>query len=117
MGTTAYGGKESKGRAANGDGPIGAASCRREQHTMATYQPPPPPHKHSIWWRHNCQQSMEPPHFVVSVIPNLNHVAISRYRIYEDPRWWIIQAPPPPPLVDWGDYVQPGRRSGASIVG
>ena len=39
MGTTAYGGKGSKGRAANGDRPVGAASCRRDHHTM----PPPPP--------------------------------------------------------------------------
>ena len=38
MGTTAYGGKGSKGRAANGDRPVGAASCRREQHTMASCQ-------------------------------------------------------------------------------
>ena len=37
MGTTAYGGKGSKGRArVSGDRPIGAASCRQEQHTMAT---------------------------------------------------------------------------------
>ena len=43
MGTTAYGGKGSKGRAANGDRPVGAASCRREHHTMASCQPPPPP--------------------------------------------------------------------------
>ena len=42
MGTTAYGGKGSKGRAANGDRPVGAASCTREQHTMASCQPPPP---------------------------------------------------------------------------
>ena len=42
MGTTAYGGKGSKGRAANGDRPIGAASCRREQYTKATCQRPPP---------------------------------------------------------------------------
>ena len=40
MGTTAYGGKGSKGRAANGDRPVGAASCRREQHTMASCQNP-----------------------------------------------------------------------------
>ena len=47
MGTTAYGGKGSKGRAANGDRPIGAASCRRDHHTMASCQNPPfvqPPH-------------------------------------------------------------------------
>ena len=43
MGTTAYGGKGSKGRAANGDRPVGAASCRRDHHTMATCQNPPPP--------------------------------------------------------------------------
>ena len=43
MGTTASGGKGSKGRAGNGDRPVGAASCRREQHTMASCQPPPPP--------------------------------------------------------------------------
>ena len=40
---TAYGGKGSKGRAVNGDRPIGAASCRREQYTKVTCQPPPPP--------------------------------------------------------------------------
>ena len=36
MGTTADGGKGSRGRAANGDRPVGAASCRREQHTMVS---------------------------------------------------------------------------------
>ena len=41
MGTTAYGGKGSKGRAANGDRPVGAASCRRDHHTMASCQTPP----------------------------------------------------------------------------
>ena len=41
MGTTAYGGKGSKGRAANGDRPVGAASCRRDHHTMASCQNPP----------------------------------------------------------------------------
>ena len=44
MGTTAYGGKGSKGRAANGDRPVGAASCRRDHHTMASCQTPPPPY-------------------------------------------------------------------------
>ena len=43
MGTTAYGGKGSKGRAANGNRPVGAASCRRDHHTMASCHPPPPP--------------------------------------------------------------------------
>ena len=42
MGTTAYGGIGSKGRAANGDRPVGAASCRRDHHTMASCQNPPP---------------------------------------------------------------------------
>ena len=41
MGTTTYGEKRSKGRAANGDRPVGAAGCRREQHAMASWQPPP----------------------------------------------------------------------------
>ena len=41
MGTTAYGGKGSKGRAANGDRPVGAASCKRDHHTMASCQNPP----------------------------------------------------------------------------
>ena len=40
MGTTAYGGKGSKGRAANGDRLVGAARCRRDHHTMASYQNP-----------------------------------------------------------------------------
>ena len=40
MGTTAYGGKGSKGRAANCDRPVGAASCRRDDHTMASCQNP-----------------------------------------------------------------------------
>ena len=43
MGTTADGGKGSEGRAANGDRPVGAASCRRDHYTMASCQPPPPP--------------------------------------------------------------------------
>ena len=47
MGTTAYGGKGSKGRAANGDRPVGAASCRRDHHTMASCQNPP-----CAPWRH-----------------------------------------------------------------
>ena len=38
MGTTADGGKGSKGRAANGDRPVGAANCRRDHHTMASCQ-------------------------------------------------------------------------------
>ena len=38
MGTTTYGGKGSKGRMANGDWPVGTASCRQEQYTMATCQ-------------------------------------------------------------------------------
>ena len=42
MGTTAYGGKGSKGRASNGDRPVGATSCRQEQYTMASCQTPPP---------------------------------------------------------------------------
>ena len=49
MGTTAYGGKGSKGRAANGDRPVGAASCRRDHHTMASCQNPPPPPLCPIW--------------------------------------------------------------------
>ena len=43
MGTTTYGGKGSKGRAANGDRLVGAASCRRDHHTMASCQNPPSP--------------------------------------------------------------------------
>ena len=42
MGTTACGGKGCKGGAANGDRPVGAASCRRDHHTMASCQTPPP---------------------------------------------------------------------------
>ena len=49
MGTTAYGGKGSKGRAANGDRPVGAASCRRDHHTMASCQNPPPPANATPW--------------------------------------------------------------------
>ena len=41
MGTTSYGGKGSKGRAANADRLVGAANCRKEQHTMASCQTPP----------------------------------------------------------------------------
>ena len=43
MGTTAYGGKGSKGRAANGDRPVGAAGCRRDHHTKGVMPKPPPP--------------------------------------------------------------------------
>ena len=44
MDTTTYGGKGPKGRAAYGDRPVGAASCRRDHHTMASCQNPPPNH-------------------------------------------------------------------------
>ena len=62
MGTTAYGGKGSKGRAANGDRPVGAASCRRDHHTMASHHanPPPPPASlvcrdvDALLWGHCC---------------------------------------------------------------
>ena len=58
MGTTADGGKGSKGRAANGDRPVGAASRRREQYTEATCQPPPPPPTycgvHYLWFAFVC---------------------------------------------------------------
>ena len=43
MGTTACGGKGSKGRAANGDRPVGAARCRREQQIQGDMPAPPPP--------------------------------------------------------------------------
>ena len=49
MGTTAYGGKGSKGRAANGDRPVGAASCRRDHHTMASCQNPPCLENNTPW--------------------------------------------------------------------
>ena len=60
MGTTAYGGKGSKGRAANGDRPVGAASCRRDHHTMASCQNPPPPVGPSVIQRRNtgCMPSL-----------------------------------------------------------
>ena len=51
MGTTAYGGKGSKGRAANGDRPVGAASCRRDHHTMASCQNPHLPRFNQAWHR------------------------------------------------------------------
>ena len=41
--TTAHGGRGSKGRAVNGDRPIGAARCRREQYTKGVMPTPPPP--------------------------------------------------------------------------
>ena len=41
-GTTAYGRKGSKGRAANGGRPVGAASCRQDHQTMASCQNPHP---------------------------------------------------------------------------
>ena len=59
MGTTAYGGKGSKGRAANGDRPVGAASCRRDHHTMASCQNPP--HMLVARVRSPLPQSMRPP--------------------------------------------------------
>ena len=43
MGTTAYGGRGSNGRAANGDRPMGAAGCRRERYTKGDMPTPPPP--------------------------------------------------------------------------
>ena len=61
MGTAAYGGKGSKGRAVNGDRPVGAASCRRDHHTMAScHPPPPPPHTHP---RHTAARTVQGPYF------------------------------------------------------
>ena len=40
MATTAFGRKGSKGRVVKRDRPVGAGSCRREQHTMASCQNP-----------------------------------------------------------------------------
>ena len=71
MGTTAYGGKGSKGRAANGDRPVGAASCRREHHTMASCQPPPPPPVTKIL--SNSAEKLTT-HFVDPPPPFLQHV-------------------------------------------
>ena len=55
MGTAAYGGKGSKGRAANGDRPVGAASCRRDHHTMASCQNPQPVAIHRCALGRGCQ--------------------------------------------------------------
>ena len=61
MGTTAYGGKGSKGRAANGDRPVGAASCRREHYTMASCQTPwgtvLPRYTHTPWGTETAKES------------------------------------------------------------
>ena len=63
----------SKGRAANGDRPVGAARCRREQHTMATYQKP-----------HPCLLSPKP-------------VPIGGSFFFSGSRWCPPCNPPPPP--------------------
>ena len=43
MGTTAYGGRGFQERArGSGERPIGAAGCRREQHTKGDTPTPPP---------------------------------------------------------------------------
>ena len=57
MGTTAYGGKGSKGWAANGDRPVGAASCRRDHHTMALCQTPP-----------HCTYASFPSHVMMAIV-------------------------------------------------
>ena len=57
MGTTAYGGKGSKGRAVSGDRPSGVASCRPE-HTRVSYQPAPPPPSRSWSQVHGAHQAI-----------------------------------------------------------
>ena len=71
MGTTAYGGKGSKGRAANGDRPVGAASCRRDHHTMASCQNPPPLQTRSS--HHGVMPKPPPP-----LIPRMTWIAPPR---------------------------------------
>ena len=41
--------REAKGRAANGDRPIGATGCRREQQIQGDMPPPPPPRRFGAW--------------------------------------------------------------------
>ena len=78
MGTTAYGGQGSKGRAANGDRHVGAASCKREQYTMASCQLPPPPQMYA------SPKFMPPPQIsnplgLMGILP-LNHAQENRTR-------------------------------------
>ena len=60
MGTTADGGKGSKGRAANGDRPMGAARSRREQHTKGDVPNPP--------FRKALQSPLRPQHMTPALV-------------------------------------------------
>ena len=75
MGTTAYGGKGSKGRAANGDRPVGAASCRRDHHTMASCQNPPllPPNTEAL-----CQTPPPPSRAPSAIAAEPRHASTGR---------------------------------------
>ena len=57
MGTTAYGGTRSKGRAVSGHWPIGAASCSPE-HTRASCPPPAPQPEKALY---STLQAIPPP--------------------------------------------------------
>ena len=59
VGTTAHGGRGSKGRAANGDRPTGTASCRREQYTHGDMPTPPPPARMPLLQSGQDTQPME----------------------------------------------------------
>ena len=63
MGTTAYGGKGSKGRAVNGDRPVGPRAAH-ENKTYGDMPPPPPP------------QGPKPPPHPSSINPQCNSDAI-----------------------------------------
>ena len=80
MGTTAYGGKGSKGRAANGDRPVGAASCRRDHHTMASCQNPRWNDENITPWRHAKTLPLE------RRVPHHQHDSAGEEKILQPPR-------------------------------
>ena len=94
MGTTAYGGKGSKGRAANGDRPVGAASCRRDHHTMASCQNPqhtPIPTQEATGTRKRADGSNRELRTAKKKATNSQkprNAVQSRWIALGDPYWW-----------------------------
>ena len=110
MGTTADGGKGSKGRAANGDRPIGAASCRRDHHTMASCQPPPPPHRSPCQENHPADAH---PGTLKSVLASANLRMDSECA--SGCTWSTAQATAPSPGRPTPGVVKRDKSSGGSV--
>ena len=94
MGTTAYGGRGSKGRAAHSDRPIGGARCRREQHTKGDMPTPPPPLL-------SCNACVRSPPVSSTAFPSPTVFQALHKPVGDDLSAWATADQRPLPAVRW----------------